>query len=66
MAIKKTSYDDARKELEQILQELENDKELSMDSIAEKVKRAAALIDICKKHLHGIDQELEKIISELE
>lgn len=63
---KKTTYDEASLELEKILAELENNKELNMDSIAEKVKRAAVLIDICKKQLHTLDTELEKILSELD
>ena len=33
---------------------------------SEKVKRAAALMEICKKQLHELDSELEKIINSLE
>jgi len=36
-----------------------------MDAISEKVKRAAVLMEVCKKQLHEIDVELEKIIEQL-
>lgn len=65
MAKQKITYSDAQKELELILQELENEKEINMDHIALKVKRAAELIAICKKQLHEIDTELEQIMEQL-
>ena len=66
MAKQKITYNDAQKELELILQELENEKEINMDHIALKVKRAAELIAICKKQLHEIDTELEQIMDKLD
>ncbi|MBP6609932.1 MAG: exodeoxyribonuclease VII small subunit [Paludibacter sp.] len=66
MAKQKITYSDAQKELELILQELENEKEINMDHIALKVKRAAELIAICKKQLHEIDTELEQIMDKLD
>jgi len=37
-----------------------------MDMIAEKVKRAAVLMEICKKQLHDLDEELEKMMGNLD
>jgi len=36
-----------------------------MDVISEKVKRAAVLMELCKKQLHEMDDELEKIMEQL-
>lgn len=64
--MKKISYTEAVAELEQILADLENNSEVNMDAISEKVKRAAVLMDICKKQLHEIDSELEKMLEQLD
>jgi len=61
----KLSYTEAVDELESILAELENNPEVNMDVISEKVKRAAVLMDLCKKQLHEMDGELEKIMEQL-
>jgi len=61
----KLTYTEAVNELESILAELENNPEVNMDAISEKVKRAAVLMEVCKKQLHEIDVELEKIIEQL-
>jgi len=65
MSKTKLSYTEAVNELESILAELENNPEVNMDVISEKVKRAAVLMEICKKQLHEIDDELEKIMEQL-
>ena len=62
----KLTYTEAVAELEQILAELENNSEVNMDVIAEKVKRAAILMEFCKKQLHGLDEELEKMMADLD
>jgi len=62
----KITYTEAITELESILAELENNSEVNMDIISEKVKRTAVLIDFCKKQLHEMDEELEKIIEHLD
>ena len=64
--MKKISYTEAVAKLEQILADLENNSEVNMDAISEKVKRAAVLMDICKKQLHEIDSELEKMLEQLD
>jgi exodeoxyribonuclease VII small subunit len=66
MTKQKLTYTEAVVELEQILAELENNSEVNMDVIAEKVKRAAVLMEYCKKQLHELDKELEKMMEELD
>jgi len=61
----KLTYTEAVVELENILAELEDSSEVNMDVIAEKVKRAAFLMQFCKKQLHELDLELEKMMSDL-
>jgi len=65
MAKQKTTYNEAQTELELILHELENEKEINMDLIAQKVKRASELIAICKKQLNELDLELEKVLDQI-
>lgn len=65
MAKTKQSYSETVTELESILFALENDKELNLDAISVKVKRAAELINFCKKQLTELDVELEKVLDEL-
>jgi exodeoxyribonuclease VII small subunit len=62
----KLTYTEAVTELETILAELENNSEVNMDMIAEKVKRAAVLMELCKKQLHDLDEELEKMMGNLD
>ncbi|MEI8271169.1 MAG: exodeoxyribonuclease VII small subunit [Paludibacter sp.] len=64
--MKKQTYTEAVAELEQILAELENNSEVNMDVISEKVKRAAVLMEFCKKQLHELDVELEKMLEHLD
>ena len=66
MSKNKLTYTEALTELEAILAELESNSDVNMEIIAEKVKRAATLMEICKKQLHELDSELEKIINSLD
>ena len=66
MSKQKLTYNEALSELEQILAVLENDNGLNMDVVSDKVKRAAALLEICKKQLHELDTELEKIMEQID
>jgi exodeoxyribonuclease VII small subunit len=66
MSKNKPTYDEAIAELDNILSELENNSEINMDEITQKVKRASELLEICKKQLHVLDENLEKLLSELE
>lgn len=65
MTKQKLTYTEAVAELETILVELESNSEVNMDIISEKVKRAAVLMEFCKKQLHELDEELEKIMADL-
>ena len=60
------NYSDAVAELEQILIDLETSKEIDMDKISSKVKRATELMKICKDQLHILDKDIEKILQQLE
>jgi len=62
----KLTYTEAVTELEGILTELENNTDIHLELISEKVKKAAELMDFCKKQLHELDEELEKMIEELD
>ncbi|OFX72144.1 MAG: exodeoxyribonuclease VII small subunit [Bacteroidetes bacterium GWE2_29_8] len=57
------NYTDAQKELEQILKEIEIG-DVDVDKLSEKVKRACALIRICKEKLKNTDDEIKKILEE--
>ena len=63
---KKLLYSAAVAELEKILAELDGNTEINMELISEKVKRAAVLLEVCKKQLHEIDTDLEKILENLD
>ena len=62
----KLTYTEAVTELEGILAELENNTDIHLELISAKLKRAAELMDFCKKQLHELDEELEKMIEELD
>ena len=57
------NYTEAVRELEEILQSLEESDEVNMDTITEKIKRASVLMEYCKKKLYELDEELEKVLS---
>lgn len=58
------NYENASKELEEILNQLKND-EVSIDELAEKVERASKLILFCKAKLSNTEKKVEDIISKL-
>lgn len=66
MTKQKLTYTEAVAELEKILAELESNLEVNMDEISVKVKRAAELMEFCKKQLHELDDELEKLMNQLD
>jgi exodeoxyribonuclease VII small subunit len=65
MAVKKLTYKEAVTELEEILTSLETS-EPDVDNLTVKVKRAAELIKFCKSRLFETEDEIEKIIEEIE
>ena len=66
MSKQKITYTEAVAELENILAELEQTSDVNMEVIAEKVKRAGVLMNLCKSQLHSMNDDLEKILSELD
>ncbi len=66
MTIKKgLSYKEAIGEIEGILQQIEND-EPDVDQLSEKVKRLSVLVTWCREKLHQTEEEIEKILKEIE
>jgi exodeoxyribonuclease VII small subunit len=52
-------------ELEQIISEIETE-DVDVDVLAEKVKRAALLVKLCKTRLRNAEEEVKKIMAEIE
>ena len=65
MAKKEFTYNQALKELEEILSEIEND-ELDLDILSTKVKRATFLIKECKTRLRKTSEEIDSILDDWE
>ena len=61
----RTNYKEAFEELQGIVSEIENG-EISVDELSEKVKRATALIRICKLKLTTTEEDVNKILKDLE
>ncbi|NQU82083.1 MAG: exodeoxyribonuclease VII small subunit [Bacteroidetes bacterium] len=59
------SYQDAITEIESILEKMEN-KELDVDVLSFQIKRVSQLIKLCREKLHKTEQEVEKILDEME
>ena len=59
------TYEAAYSELAQIAKEIENEA-VSVDVLAEKVKRASELIVFCQTKLKTTETEVNKIISQME
>jgi len=59
------NYESAYKELEEITREIENEA-VSVDVLAEKVKRASFLIEFCQKKLRQTEEEVGNIIRQIE
>ena len=61
----KITYTEAFEELDQIVQEIEEG-EITVDTLSEKVKRAAELIKICKQKLTSTEEDVNQVLKELE
>lgn len=59
------TYEAAYNELMQIAREIE-DESVSVDVLAEKVKRASELISFCQKKLKTAEADVNKIIGQME
>jgi exodeoxyribonuclease VII small subunit len=60
-----SNYKAAFEELQLIVSEIENG-EISVDELSEKVKRASQLIRLCKAKLTSTEEDIEKILKDLE
>lgn len=65
MKNEKPSYTEAFDELQVIVSEIESG-EISVDDLSEKVKRAAFLIKVCQNKLQNTEEDVQKILKELE
>ena len=59
------NYAEAFEELQQIVSEIEEG-QISVDELSEKVKRAAHLINICKAKLSSTEEDVNKILKDLD
>ena len=59
------TYTEAFDELQSIVSEIEQG-EISVDELSEKVKRAAFLIKICKQKLTSTEEDVDRILRELD
>jgi exodeoxyribonuclease VII small subunit len=62
---KKPGYSEAIVEIEEILEQMEND-EMDVDDLSEKVKRVSFLIRTCREKLTQTEEEVEKILKEMD
>jgi exodeoxyribonuclease VII small subunit len=62
---KEPNYTEAFEELREIVSEMEKG-EISVDELSEKVKRAAVLIKICQAKLTSTEEDVARILKELE
>ncbi len=61
----KLNYDAAYAELKEISLEIENET-ISIDVLAEKVKRASFLISFCQERLRSTETEVNNILKQME
>jgi exodeoxyribonuclease VII small subunit len=59
------TYDQAYTELKSIAQQIDNES-ITVDVLAQKVKRAADLIKFCQEKLRATESEVDKIIKQME
>ena len=60
-----TNYAEAFDELQRIVAEIETG-QISVDELSDQVKRATHLIRICKKKLTTTEEDVNKILKDLE
>ena len=61
--MKTIKYEDAIRQLEDIVEKLENN-ELDIDEMPEALKRAQQLLKLCRARLTKTDEEIQKIQAE--
>ncbi|MDR1779122.1 MAG: exodeoxyribonuclease VII small subunit [Tannerella sp.] len=65
MMEKQESYNESITKLREIVADIEQG-ELDVDILSEKVKEASRLIKVCKDKLFKADEEVKKILEELQ
>ncbi|MCD7937949.1 MAG: exodeoxyribonuclease VII small subunit [Tannerellaceae bacterium] len=65
MSKNKETYQEAIEKLRQIVVDIESG-QLEVDILSEKVKEASRLIKLCKEKLFKVDEEVKKVLDELE
>ena len=63
MAKEEFKYEQAVRELEEIVEKMEND-ELDIDQLSEQLKRAKLLVKLCRDKLIKADEEIKKLLNE--
>lgn len=63
MTKKEIKYEEAVRQLEEIVDKMEND-ELDIDQLSDELKRAKTLVKLCKDKLTKTDAEIKKLLSE--
>ena len=59
------TYTEAYEELQELVQYMESG-QINVDELALKVKRSAELIKICKVKLHETEEDVQKILKDLD
>ena len=65
MTKKPVKYSEAIKEVERIINQIESN-ELDIDELTEKIRRASELLKFCKQKLHFTEEEIQKIIDQMQ
>jgi len=65
MTEEKPTFNKAVAELEKILEQIESG-ELDVDNLSGKVKRASELLRLCQAKLRDTEEEIDKIINDME
>ena len=59
------TYKEAIEKLRKLVSDIENG-DLDVDLLAEKMKEATRLIKLCKDKLYKVDEEVKKVLEELD
>ena len=65
MSEEPVGYAEALAELESILAELDDD-QLDVDALAERVERAAHLVQLCRERVAGARLAVEEVVTDLD
>ena len=63
MAKQKFNYSKSLKEIEEIVKQIESG-ELDVDKLADKVRKATKLIELCREKLRTTEEDLDRILKD--